>query len=87
MSRKLVAMSERIRALEDALEIESGKSSHPLLSPEFLAIKQGIDVIDRHPDEDADNAAEDDLSGAVGTLSVSDGKTMRFLGASAADVI
>ena len=46
---KLAAMSERIRALEDALAVESSET-HPLLSPELLAIKQGIDSIDSYAD-------------------------------------
>ncbi|KAL5513473.1 hypothetical protein ACEPAH_3872 [Sanghuangporus vaninii] len=84
-SHKLVAMSERIRVLEDALEIESGNTCHPLLAPEFLAIKQGIDVVDRRLHGKANDDGEEELAGAFGTLSVSDGKTMRYLGASAAD--
>ena len=82
---KLAAMSERIRALEDALAVESSES-HPLLSPELLAIKQGIDSIDSYADRADGDDAENEMLSAFGTLSVSEGKTMRFLGASAAEV-
>ena len=82
---KLAAMSERIRALEDALAVESSET-HPLLSPELLAIKQGIDSIDSYADRADGEDAENEMLSAFGTLSVSEGKTMRFLGASAAEV-
>lgn len=78
-------MSERIRALEDALAVESSET-HPLLSPELLAIKQGIDSIDSYADRADGDDAENEMLSAFGTLSVSEGKTMRFLGASAAEV-
>ncbi|KAH8109667.1 hypothetical protein DFH11DRAFT_913070 [Phellopilus nigrolimitatus] len=81
--RKLVSMSERIRALEDALQVESaassrGLASHPLLAPELLTIKQG--VAPQPVDEE-----EQGICDAFGTLSVSEGTSMRFLGASATE--
>ena len=78
-------MSERIRALEDALAVESNES-HPLLSPELLAIKQGIDSIDSYADRADGDDAENEMLSAFGTLSISDGRTMRFLGASPINV-
>ena len=129
---KLTAMSERIRALEDALQIEfsarnqearpalehlsdvdtsaddnsaariasrSMGAVHPLLIPRMLDIKKDIDAF--IPDsqsgrlrlgeggggeEDALEGAASDMMTAFGTLSISDGKNMRFLGASATEV-
>ncbi|THG92550.1 hypothetical protein EW145_g8678, partial [Phellinidium pouzarii] len=55
---------------------------HPLLSPDLLAIKQSIDTfVPKEKDVDEDEA----LLTAFGTLSISDGQTMRFLGASATE--
>ncbi|KAH8110132.1 fungal-specific transcription factor domain-containing protein [Phellopilus nigrolimitatus] len=84
VQHKLTSMSERIRALEDALQIESAAGSrglafHPLLAPDLLAIKQGVDV--PRPVEEE----EEEMAGAFGTLSVSEGTSMRFLGASATE--
>ena len=78
-------MSERIRSLEDALQIQSS-SSHPLLSRELLAIKQGIEAVGSGRGGNNEDTDEDELSGAFGTLSVTEDKTMRFLGATATDV-
>ncbi|KAL5480159.1 hypothetical protein ACEPAI_1429 [Sanghuangporus weigelae] len=92
VSRKLTAMSERIRILEHALHIQDG-DSHPLLAPELLAIKQSITVADRSTEDCEDNTVDDEddadekLVSAFGTLTVSEGKTMRFLGPSAADSV
>ncbi|KAH8111232.1 hypothetical protein DFH11DRAFT_1616261 [Phellopilus nigrolimitatus] len=57
----------------------SGLAHHPLLTPELLAIKQGVNV--PRPVEEE----EEGLAGAFGTLSVSEGSSMRFLGASATE--
>lgn len=86
-NRKLTAMSERIRALEDALHNQCD-DSHPLLSAELLSIKQGIEIVDPRLEDTRDGEAEEDMAGMFGTLSVSDGpgKSMRFLGATATDV-
>lgn len=115
---KLTAMSERIRALEDALQIEfsthkvqgshseliddavSGDGNaaarilersigtvHPLLVPELLAVKNDIESfvpVDKQGVGDED--AAEDMMTAFGTLSIKDGKNMRFLGATATDV-
>lgn len=83
-------MSKRISQLEDALQIEhAGRSTstHPLLSEELLVIKQSVDAPDQ-PDFKRDpDDAEEELTGAMGTLSIgSEGKAMRFLGASATEV-
>lgn len=86
-NRKLTAMSERIRALEDALQNQSD-DSHPLLSAELLSIKQGIEIVDPRLEDTKDDDVEEEMTGMFGTLSVSEGpgKSMRFLGATATDV-
>ncbi|EJD00071.1 uncharacterized protein FOMMEDRAFT_148416 [Fomitiporia mediterranea MF3/22] len=82
VQRKLMLMSERIRSLEDALQTQNG-ASHPLLSAELLAIKQGVDMDRLRPERVTDGDVEQELVDAIGTLSVSEGRTMRYLGASA----
>ncbi|KAI5118223.1 hypothetical protein M0805_000719 [Coniferiporia weirii] len=87
---KLTAMSERIRALEDALHIETSTGlrsrPHALLAPELLAIKQGIDTYEIADSENKEkDEGEEELMSAFGTLSITDGHTMRFLGATATE--
>lgn len=123
---KILAMSERIQALEDGLQAEfighethgdmeigsetraegnsaaarSLKNVHPLLVPNLLAIKDIRTIVpneEREEDVDregreggresvtADEAAEE-MMAAFGTLSMRDGKDVRFLGPSAAEV-
>lgn len=138
----MVAMSERIRALEDALkreclarraphpggttdtqekagiktrcelEVEEEKAEqerigsyaqdysdtiHPLLTPTLLEIKYGVDALAIAADEiqNADesirneidsNSTASEMISAFGTLSISDGRSMRFLGTSATEV-
>lgn len=83
-------MSQRIRQLEDALEISHtssspSNSSHPLLREELLAIKRGIDVntptTTTRPREHEDPPTDDELE-ALGTLSISDQGYSRFIGQS-----
>lgn len=81
-SQKLRAMSDRIRMLEDALQIECGQK-HPLLTPELLAVKQGIVTSNNMYDEDSDT---EEMRGSFGVLSVDENKSMRFLGATAVEV-
>ena len=78
---RMVSLSNRICALEEALQIESSED-HPLLSPELLAIKQGVNIRFGDPEEDGDLS----VGPKGGTLSVSEETGMRFLGASAAEV-
>lgn len=84
VGRKLTSMSERISVLEDALQIQGG-ASHPLLSSELLAIKQGVDAVQPISQKAEDDEAEEELTDAFGTLSIREDKTMRFLGASATE--
>ena len=65
--QKLKAMSERIRMLEDALQIESGSHGpggqrHPLLTPELLAVKQGWMASSKIPEDEEDE--EDEWGGS-----------------------
>ena len=77
----LAAMSNRICALEEALQIEVSEE-HPLLSPELLAIKQGVNI----SFYDSDESYVRQIGTKAGTLSISEESGMRFLGASAAEV-
>ena len=77
----LASMSNRICALEEALQIEVSEE-HPLLSPELLAIKQGVNI----SFYDSDESYVREMGTKAGTLSISEETGMRFLGASAAEV-
>lgn len=55
---------------------------HPLLSPELLRIKNDADAFALVHEEDTDT----EMLKSFGTLSISNGTTQRFLGASASDV-
>ncbi|KAL5507234.1 hypothetical protein ACEPAH_6690 [Sanghuangporus vaninii] len=81
--RKATLLSERVRALEDALAVESGarggSGSHPLLAEELLEIKQILSD-DESDDDDDDEDQADQLLGAFGTLSIDESRTMRYLG-------
>ena len=95
LHRKLSEMSQRIRQLEDALEISHSSNSssssqmHPLLREELLAIKRGIDVntpsINGHKQDREDSQTEDELE-ALGTLSISDQGYSRFIGSGGSEV-
>lgn len=78
---RMVSLSNRICALEEALQVESSED-HPLLSPELLAIKQGVNIRLEVPGE----AHNLNMGPKAGTLSVNDEMGIRFLGASAAEV-
>lgn len=74
-------MSERIRNLEDALEILQGTHSnnpHPLLQDQLKDIKRGIEQYEHRP------ANKDELQvethDNAGTLSISKEGTSRFSG-------
>ena len=75
-------MSQRIRQLEDALEISHASNStshHPLLREELLAIKRGVAPSAPAPSE---NEAEFDYVEALGMMSISDRGVSRFIGSS-----
>ncbi|TDL16809.1 hypothetical protein BD410DRAFT_794903 [Rickenella mellea] len=80
LHRKLVDMSERIRQLEDALEIETARSPdrHPLLRDELLAVKRGIGVYEAM----AEGHEISDIFDHFGTLTISDDGASRFIGPS-----
>ena len=83
LRRQIEAMSERIRVLEDALHVEtSAKRSepHPLLSDTLLSIKKGKWV---EPVEHAEQ--DEEITRAFGTMAISEGKNIRYLGASATE--
>ncbi|TDL21996.1 hypothetical protein BD410DRAFT_789077 [Rickenella mellea] len=79
LHRKLVEMSERIRQLEDALAIETANSPtpHPLLHPDLLALRRGIEVFTPSPRKvSQDESAFEDF----GTLTISEDGVSRFIG-------
>ncbi|TDL26879.1 hypothetical protein BD410DRAFT_835987 [Rickenella mellea] len=79
LHRKLLDMSERIRQLEDALEIQFAHSPvpHPLLREELLAVKR-IEL--NEPVERGQSPKEHDALEDFGTLTVSDQGVSRFIG-------
>ena len=80
--RDVQGMKQRIKALEDALAKQCGPSSHPLLAPHLLI--EGTDFND-HQSDDVD--FEDTVLDAIGMLSISEGKTIRYFGATAVRVL
>lgn len=69
--------------------------SHPLLSPELLDIKEDMDIHASTQEQGTETEGKDaegsstptaDVLNAFGTLSISDGRIMSFLGASVAGV-
>ncbi|EJD07642.1 uncharacterized protein FOMMEDRAFT_116020 [Fomitiporia mediterranea MF3/22] len=82
LHRKLSEMSQRIRQLEDALEISHSANSsthHPLLREELLAIKRGV-VPPAPPAPEGE--PEGDYVEALGTMSISERGVSRFIGRS-----
>lgn len=89
-------MSQRIRQLEDALEIShsaASSNSHPLLREELLAIKRGVGpspaAVAANSENEENNhlgAADDDGTGdieeAMGIMSISSRGFGRFIGRS-----
>lgn len=79
-------MSQRIRQLEDALEIShsvTSSASHPLLREELLAIKRGVGPsAPAEPEQGNESDDKDDYVEAMGTLSISDHGVSRFIGRS-----
>ncbi|TDL18162.1 hypothetical protein BD410DRAFT_900946 [Rickenella mellea] len=79
---KVMEMSERIRQLEDALEIATANmpARHPLLREELLAVKRGFGVQET---VNTPVKQENDLSDDFGTLTISDDGSSRFMGRTA----
>ena len=85
MHRKLQDMSQRIRQLEDTVQIMQGMQSnnpHPLLDEQFLQIKS-FDIDDEAGQDTKENA---ELSDAFGTLTISDKGEVRFIGKLSSEV-
>ncbi|KAL5523829.1 hypothetical protein ACEPAG_8002 [Sanghuangporus baumii] len=89
--RKVTLLSERVRALEDALAVESeargGSGSHPLLAEELLEIKQTLSDEESEDDDDDEEDQANQLLGAFGTLSIDESRTMRYLGPAASEEV
>ncbi|KAL5512411.1 hypothetical protein ACEPAG_3403 [Sanghuangporus baumii] len=93
LHNKLIQMSQRIRQLEDALQISHSSVSgmpHPLLSEPLLAIKSGVDGLTNEENEKEENEVadeEEELATAFGTLTVADSGASRFVGRVAAETL
>ncbi|KAI5123018.1 hypothetical protein M0805_007639 [Coniferiporia weirii] len=91
LHKKLLEMSKRIRQLEDALQIAQASISpitHPLLSEELLLIKTGVDI--SVADESSANDENDpagELTGALGTLTISKRGEAYFVGRVASEAL
>ncbi len=90
-------MSDRIRQLEDALRHECNLrpgETHPLLKDELLSIEEGSSRVASSSEQaqdgfslDVDASDEEaDLTDALGLLSLSEGSSSHFLGASGSEV-
>lgn len=74
-------MSERIRQLEDALQITyTGPQPHPLLTEELLSIKRGIDAPDKSEPSRSQDLLDKETLEAFGTLSLCEGTSTKFMG-------
>ena len=89
LHRKLNEMSQRIRQLEDALEIShtlNSSNQHPLLREELLAIKRCVAPAAPAAKEpspaEVTEQADGDYVEAMGTMSISDRGVTRFIGGS-----
>ncbi|THH10362.1 hypothetical protein EW145_g1390 [Phellinidium pouzarii] len=85
LHRKLSEMSQRIRQLEDALEIShsaNSSSSHPLLREELLSIKRCIVPTTPAVIPEPEGEPEGEYVEALGTMSISDRGVSRFIGRS-----
>ena len=87
-------MSERIRQLEDGLQLaHSAQSSqpHPLLSDTLLTIKKGVvqqQSRQQSPEAvDSEEGRESEVLETFGTLRIGDDGATRFLGPSAASEV
>ncbi|GJE93089.1 fungal-specific transcription factor domain-containing protein [Phanerochaete sordida] len=94
LHKKITEMSDRIRQLEDALAITQSsatRETHPLLRPDLLGIKSGLDLHSAvrlnpktgAPQTEADVDEESQAIDAFGTLAVRDDGAATFYGRSA----
>ncbi|KAI0696344.1 hypothetical protein BC835DRAFT_1272113 [Cytidiella melzeri] len=92
LHKKITGMSDRIRQLEDALAIlqsSTTRESHPLLRPDLLSIKSGLELhsasnaeyVDGQEDQSMDTAEK--AMDLFGTLAVQEDGAARYLGRSA----
>lgn len=88
LHRKIAAMSQRIRQLEDALAIVQAAvcdQRHPLLADDLLAVKFGGEVLEERQKEASDEVERAlTLSiDALGTLTMGDSGEVKYFGSSA----
>ncbi|RDX52322.1 hypothetical protein OH76DRAFT_207245 [Lentinus brumalis] len=94
LHRKIAEMSDRIRQLEDGLAILQSsvtREPHPLLAPNFLKIKSGLELhvaaegtsLEPLNEHDAESEEEPPYIDAFGTLAVRDDGAATFYGRSA----
>ena len=90
MRKKTLEMSQRICQLEDAVQILQASVTslpHPLLSDEHLAIKSCIyDGNENEKPREADAEEPVELTDAFGTLAITDGGEVRFMGKISSEV-
>lgn len=84
MQKKMRDMSQRIRQLEDAVQILTASTSmhpHPLLGEEYLSIKScNYDGIENEKEEEDEIGEVVELTDAFGTLAITDNGEVRFMG-------
>lgn len=92
LHRKISEMSDRIRQLEDALAIlqsSTTRDAHPLLRPDLLTIKSGLELHaainpatgQPHTEREAEEASQ--AIDHFGTLALEDGGGAKYYGSSA----
>ncbi|KLO09688.1 hypothetical protein SCHPADRAFT_833692 [Schizopora paradoxa] len=91
LHRTIAEMSKRIRQLEDALQIEHGMrstDSHPLLREELLSVKKGLErdkTLSNGEAEAEDGDRGEEITCAMGLLTISEGGGARYLGATGSE--
>lgn len=86
MHKKLLEMSQRIRQLEDVVQILQGMQSnkpHPLLDEKHLQIKTFKNNEEDDNETNDDGGEQEDVAGltdALGTLAIADNGEVRFMG-------
>ena len=93
LHKKVLEMSSRIRQLEDALQIAHAAISgrdHPLLAPELLKVKNGVDMPGEEDGKEDDREEQEELDNEVmssfDTLAISDRGEARFFGRTGSEV-
>lgn len=85
----MLEMSQRIRQLEDGVQILSAATSanpHPLLGDEYLSIKScNYDGVEEEKEEE-DPEQPIELTDAFGTLAITDKGEVRFMGRVSSEV-